>query len=62
MNKLEYWSDITRQIHKIKDMETSHIKSCIKMIKRTPGWRQEYLPVFESELMRRNSKLYKVLK
>lgn len=38
----------------IKDMKTSHIKNCIKMIYRKNGtWRQQYLRYFENELRRR---------
>ena len=35
----------------IRDMETSHIKNCIKMIYRSNGtWRHQYLRLFEDEL------------
>lgn len=38
----------------IKDMDTSHIKNCIKMIYRSNGtWRHQYLRYFEAELRRR---------
>lgn len=38
----------------IKDMKTSHIKNCIKMIyKRNGTWRQQYLRYFENELRAR---------
>ena len=38
----------------IRDMETSHIKNCIKMIYRSNGkWRHQYLRYFETELRRR---------
>lgn len=38
----------------IQDMETSHIKNCIKMIYRTNGnWRHGYLRLFENELRKR---------
>ena len=38
----------------IKDMKTSHIKNCIKMIYRKNGtWRHQYLRYFENELKRR---------
>ena len=35
----------------IRDMETSHIKNCIKMIYKSNGrWRHQYLRYFEAEL------------
>lgn len=38
----------------IKDMDTSHIKNCIKMIYRHNGtWRHQYLRYFEEELRSR---------
>ena len=38
----------------IKDMDTSHIKHCIKMIYESNGiWRHQYLRYFEAELRRR---------
>ena len=38
----------------IRDMETSHIKTCIKMIYRSNGmWRHQYLRYFEAELRKR---------
>ena len=38
----------------IKDMDTSHIKNCIKMIYRSNGtWRRQYLRYFEAELRKR---------
>lgn len=38
----------------IKDMNTSHIKNCIKMIYKSNGtWRHQYLRYFENELRRR---------
>lgn len=41
----------------IRDMETSHIKNCIKMIYRSNGtWRHQYLRYFETELKIRKAK------
>lgn len=38
----------------IKNMNTSHIKNCIKMIYKSNGrWRRKYLSYFERELRRR---------
>lgn len=38
----------------IRDMGTSHIKNCIKMIYRSNGtWRHQYLRYFEAELRKR---------
>lgn len=38
----------------IRDMKTSHIKNCIKMICRAEGtWRYQYLRLFEAELQKR---------
>lgn len=38
----------------IQDMDTSHIKNCIKMIYRSNGtWRHQYLRYFEAELRKR---------
>ena len=38
----------------IRDMKTSHIKNCIKMIYRSNGtWRHQYLRYFEAELRKR---------
>lgn len=41
---------------KIKDMETSHIHNCIRLINKTGDEALfEYLPVFEKELERRRT-------
>ena len=48
----------------IKDIDTSHIKNCIKMIYKSNGtWRHQYLRYFEAELRRRKylPKLPKVI-
>lgn len=38
----------------IQDMDTSHIKNCMKMIyKRNGNWRTQYLKYFKEELMKR---------
>ena len=43
----------------IKDMDTSHIKNCIKMIYRSNGtWRHQYLRYFEAELRKRKFSSY----
>ena len=48
------WVTADGTLIKIKDMKTSHIKNCIKMIYRRNGnWRSQYLRLFENELRRR---------
>lgn len=48
------WKQADGNLIAIKDMETSHIKNCIKMIYRKNGtWRHQYLRYFENELRRR---------
>lgn len=48
------WRMRNGQLIAIKDMDTSHIKNCIKMIYRSNGtWRHQYLRYFEAELRRR---------
>ena len=43
----------------IKDMDTSHIKNCIKMIYKSNGkWRHQYLRYFEAELRKRKLSSY----
>lgn len=38
----------------IRDMDTSHIKHCIKMIYKSNGtWRHQYLKYFKEELIKR---------
>lgn len=38
----------------IKNMDTSHIKNCIKIIYKSNGtWRHQYLRYFEAELITR---------
>lgn len=38
----------------IRDMDTSHIKNCIKMIYRSNGtWRHQYLRYLKAELIKR---------
>jgi hypothetical protein len=48
------WETRDGSLYNIRDMETTHIKNCIKMIYRSNGqWRHSYLRLFESELRRR---------
>lgn len=45
------WRMANGNLIAIRDMETSHIKNCIKMIYRKNGtWRHQYLKYFETEL------------
>jgi hypothetical protein len=53
------WETIDGSLIAIEDMDTNHIKNCIKMIYKSNGrWRHEYLRLFEKEL--RNRKYEKV--
>lgn len=36
--------------YRISEMDTFHVKNCIKMIKDNPGWRDEYLGPLEERL------------
>ena len=48
------WRMADGELIAIRDMETSHIKNCIKMIYRSNGtWRHQYLRYFEAELRKR---------
>lgn len=48
------WRTSDGKLIAIKDMETSHIKNCIKMIYRSNGtWRHQYLRYFKAELRKR---------
>ena len=48
------WRMRNGQLIAIQDMDTSHIKNCIKMIYRHNGmWRHQYLRYFEKELHKR---------
>lgn len=45
------WRMANGNLIAIRDMETSHIKNCIKIIYRKNGtWRHQYLKYFETEL------------
>ena len=48
------WRMVDGNLIAIKDMDTSHIKNCIKMIYKHNGtWRHRYLRYFEEELCKR---------
>lgn len=48
------WRMADGELIAIRDMKTSHIKNCIKMIyKKNGNWRHQYLRYFEDELRRR---------
>lgn len=48
------WRTKDGELIAIKDMDTSHIKNCIKMIYKSNGtWRHQYLRYFEAELRKR---------
>lgn len=55
----EYWEMGNGKRIAIKDMETSHIKNCIKKINNS-NWRTEYLESLEEELKNRNLALTEV--
>jgi len=38
----------------ISEMGDFHLNNCIAMIRRRNGWREDYLPILESELERRS--------
>ena len=51
--KKNYWETKDHQLMKIKDMETSHIKNAIKLLKRNPKfYDEEYgdIDLFDVEL------------
>lgn len=61
-HQMEYWNDVENDIWRmydgsriaIKDMDTSHIESCIRLINNSNGnWRREYLPALQNELTKR---------
>lgn len=47
------WRMKNGELIALQDMDTSHIKNCIRMIHRNNGWRSQYLPYFGRELHRR---------
>lgn len=48
------WRTKNGKLIAIRDMDTSHIKNCIKMIYKSNGtWRHQYLRYFEAELRKR---------
>ncbi|MDY2736729.1 hypothetical protein [Intestinibacter sp.] len=48
------WRMANGELIAIRDMKTSHIKNCIKMIYRSNGtWRHQYLRYFEAKLRKR---------
>jgi hypothetical protein len=48
------WKTQKGEYLRIRDMDTNHIKNCIKCIYKSNGnWRPEYLRLFENELRRR---------
>ena len=51
------WRTRDDELIAIRDMDTSHIKNCIKMIYRSNGtWRHQYLRYFETELRIRKAR------
>lgn len=59
LNEIEYisipaWRMRDGNLIAIQDMDTSHIKNCIKMIYKSNGtWRHQYLKYFAKELTKR---------
>lgn len=48
-----YWTTKEGTTLRIKDMETSHIQNCLKMLNSEPVTFEEYIFEFEEELRRR---------
>lgn len=59
LNEVEFisipaWRMADGNLIAIQDMDTSHIKNCIKMIYKSNGvWRHNYLKYFKEELIKR---------
>lgn len=51
------WTTSAGKSIKVSEMATTHIINSIKKIKSSGGWRQEWLPILENELKRRNLSL-----
>ena len=50
------WRTRDNELIAIKDMDTSHIRNCIRMILSSKSsWRSSYLRYFRAELLRRQS-------
>jgi len=47
------WTTKDGELIRYKDMTTSHLINCKKMIERNKNWRTEFLPYIETELKRR---------
>jgi hypothetical protein len=57
------WKTQKGEYLRIRDMDTNHIKNCIKCIYKSNGnWRPEYLRLFENELRRRKNEVIIKLK
>lgn len=54
-----YWELADESTILIKDMDNNHLINSYKKILRESGWRDEYKPILEKELKRRNLKIYK---
>ena len=44
------WVTRDKRRYRLREMEVRHIRNCIAMILRNPGWREHYLEPLRAEL------------